>query len=123
MTQIDGSPSILSEREQGGGRRLREMVRQFTPNWFAATMGTGAPALALNQFPLPLAVYALATLALANAAHVAFLSVIGAVLVVFLATFWLIVAARTVAGAWRGTLFIAPCLLATGDHAFGLRNR
>jgi tellurite resistance protein TehA-like permease len=31
--------------------RLREMVRQFTPNWFAATMGTGGLALALNQFP------------------------------------------------------------------------
>jgi C4-dicarboxylate transporter/malic acid transport protein len=29
-----------------------EVVRQFTPNWFAATMGTGILALALNQFPL-----------------------------------------------------------------------
>jgi tellurite resistance protein TehA-like permease len=28
------------------------MVRQFTPNWFTATMGTGILALALNQFPL-----------------------------------------------------------------------
>lgn len=26
----------------------REIVRQFTPNWFAATMGTGILALALN---------------------------------------------------------------------------
>lgn len=32
-----------------------EIVRNFTPNWFAATMGTGALALVLNQFPLPLA--------------------------------------------------------------------
>ena len=32
--------------------RLRETVRQFTPNWFAATMGTGILALALNQFPV-----------------------------------------------------------------------
>ncbi|MFG1404299.1 TDT family transporter [Xanthobacter sediminis] len=31
---------------------LREMVRQFTPNWFGATMGTGVLALALNQFPM-----------------------------------------------------------------------
>lgn len=31
-----------------------EVVRNFTPNWFAATMGTGALALVLNQFPLPL---------------------------------------------------------------------
>lgn len=29
----------------------REMIRQFTPNWFAATMGTGILALALAQFP------------------------------------------------------------------------
>jgi C4-dicarboxylate transporter/malic acid transport protein len=29
----------------------REVVRQFTPNWFAATMGTGILALGLAQFP------------------------------------------------------------------------
>ncbi len=29
-----------------------EVVRQFTPNWFTATMGTGILALALNQLPL-----------------------------------------------------------------------
>ena len=27
----------------------REVIRQFTPNWFAATMGTGVLALALAQ--------------------------------------------------------------------------
>lgn len=32
--------------------RLVEMIRQFTPNWFAATMGTGVLALALAQLPL-----------------------------------------------------------------------
>ncbi|WP_254061493.1 hypothetical protein [Granulicella sp. L60] len=31
--------------------RGQEMIRQFTPNWFTATMGTGILALALNQFP------------------------------------------------------------------------
>jgi C4-dicarboxylate transporter/malic acid transport protein len=31
---------------------LREIIRQFTPNWFTATMGTGILALALNQVPL-----------------------------------------------------------------------
>ncbi len=30
----------------------REMIRQFTPNWFAATMGTGILALALPQIPV-----------------------------------------------------------------------
>ena len=29
----------------------REVIRQFTPNWFAATMGTGVLALALPQIP------------------------------------------------------------------------
>jgi C4-dicarboxylate transporter/malic acid transport protein len=32
---------------------LRDVVRQFTPNWFSVTMGTGALALALNQIALP----------------------------------------------------------------------
>ena len=32
----------------------REVVRQFTPNWFAATMGTGILATALAQFPAPI---------------------------------------------------------------------
>ncbi len=31
--------------------RPHEMVRQFTPNWFAATMGTGVLALVLPQLP------------------------------------------------------------------------
>src|ERR1700743_699149 len=29
----------------------REVVRQFTPNWFAATMGTGVLAIALGILP------------------------------------------------------------------------
>ncbi len=29
----------------------REIIRQFTPNWFTVTMGTGVLALALNQLP------------------------------------------------------------------------
>jgi C4-dicarboxylate transporter/malic acid transport protein len=32
---------------------LRNVVREFTPNWFSVTMGTGALALALNQIPVP----------------------------------------------------------------------
>ena len=28
-----------------------EIIRQFTPNWFAATMGTGILAIALAQLP------------------------------------------------------------------------
>lgn len=56
----------------------------------------------------PLGVYALATLALARATHVAFFSVTGAVLVTCLAVLWVMVAARTARGAWRGHLFPAP---------------
>ena len=33
---------------------MRDVVREFAPNWFSVTMGTGAVALALNQFPLPI---------------------------------------------------------------------
>jgi tellurite resistance protein TehA-like permease len=33
---------------------LSDVVREFALNWFTVTMGTGAFALALNQFPLPL---------------------------------------------------------------------
>ncbi len=35
-------------------KSIAEIVRNFTPNWFAATMGTGALALVLNQFPIEL---------------------------------------------------------------------
>jgi C4-dicarboxylate transporter/malic acid transport protein len=38
-------PKPLSQIASG-----REIVRQFTPNWFTATMGTGILALALNYF-------------------------------------------------------------------------
>ena len=33
------------------GATLGDVVREFTPNWFNVTMGTGALALALNQIP------------------------------------------------------------------------
>ena len=61
-------------------------------------------------FTFPLGVYSLATLALAQTMHVAFFSVVGAVLVTCLAAFWIVVAARTAHGAWHGYLFFAPCL-------------
>ena len=44
----------LEITDRGSGRTtLRDVVREFTPNWFSVTMGTGALALALNQIPLP----------------------------------------------------------------------
>jgi C4-dicarboxylate transporter/malic acid transport protein len=59
-TRLRGKCAILTglERPSSSGasmdrdlHRGREIVRQFTPNWFTATMGTGILALALNQFP------------------------------------------------------------------------
>ncbi len=64
-------------------------------------------------FTFPLAVYTLATLALANATHLAFLSAFGAILTLCLAAFWLIVAVRTGFGVWSGALFHSPCLQPT----------
>ena len=61
-------------------------------------------------FTFPLGVYALATLALARATGLELFAVTGGALVVCLAIFWIIVAARTLDGAWRTTLFVSPCL-------------
>jgi C4-dicarboxylate transporter/malic acid transport protein len=61
-------------------------------------------------FTFPLGVYSLATLALAHATHLLFFAVAGGLLIVCLAAFWVIVATRTVHGAWHGYLFVAPCL-------------
>lgn len=61
-------------------------------------------------FTFPLGVYSLATLALAHATHLAFFLAAGEVLVIALAAFWILVATRTLHGAWHGHLFVAPCL-------------
>jgi C4-dicarboxylate transporter/malic acid transport protein len=74
-------------------------------------------------FIFPLGVYAVATLALARATHLDFLLAISGVLIACLASLWIVVAARTLHGAWRGTLFVSPCLV-TGsipaDFAAGI---
>ncbi|WP_455827556.1 TDT family transporter [Pseudomonas graminis] len=61
-------------------------------------------------FTFPLGVYALATLKLASLLHLGFFSVFGGVLVVALALMWWIVAKRTVQGAYKGELFVSPCI-------------
>lgn len=61
-------------------------------------------------FTFPLAVYAMGTLALGRTTHLALFDVAGSVLVICLAVFWSIVASRTAHGAWRGYLFVSPCL-------------
>ena len=49
MTHAHQSLRDISRSEP---RPLSEVVRNFTPNWFTVTMGTGVLALALNQAPL-----------------------------------------------------------------------
>jgi C4-dicarboxylate transporter/malic acid transport protein len=61
-------------------------------------------------FTFPLGVYSLATLKLASILNLTFFSAFGCVLVVLLVVMWLIVAKRTVQGAWRGELFVSPCI-------------
>ncbi|MBN6773582.1 TDT family transporter [Pseudomonas granadensis] len=61
-------------------------------------------------FTFPLGVYSLATLKLASTLNLAFFSVVGTALVMLLALMWLIVGKRTVQGAWRGELFVSPCI-------------
>src|SRR5258707_6963749 len=51
MSVFDIQLQPLARRD---AKPLLEIVRNFTPNWFTVTMGTGALALTLNQFPLPL---------------------------------------------------------------------
>ncbi len=51
MSLLDIQFQTLARRD---AKPLLEIVRNFTPNWFTVTMGTGALALTLNQFPLPL---------------------------------------------------------------------
>ncbi|WP_095051102.1 MULTISPECIES: TDT family transporter [unclassified Pseudomonas] len=61
-------------------------------------------------FTFPLGVYSLATLKLASTLNLTFFSVVGTLLVMLLALMWLIVGKRTVQGAWRGELFVSPCI-------------
>lgn len=61
-------------------------------------------------FTFPLGVYALATLKLAAWLELGFFQVIGSGLVLALIALWLLVASRTLRGAWRGELFVSPCI-------------
>jgi C4-dicarboxylate transporter/malic acid transport protein len=61
-------------------------------------------------FTFPLAVYTLATLALARTTGLELFAVAGVGFATALAVFWIIVAARTLHGAWTTTLFVSPCL-------------
>ena len=61
-------------------------------------------------FTFPLGVYAVTTLKLGSMLHLTFFSFFGVVLVLMLTVMWMIVAAKTLAGAYRGNLFVSPCI-------------
>jgi len=61
-------------------------------------------------YTFPIGVYAVVTLRLSTILPIRAFALIGGGLVIALAVLWLIVATRTVLGAWRGDLFVAPCL-------------
>jgi hypothetical protein len=55
-------------------------------------------------------VYTLATLNLGVQTGMGFFTVLGGIFVAVLACLWLTVSFRTLAGGYRGHLFVAPCL-------------
>ena len=61
-------------------------------------------------YTFPLGVYTVATLRLSTLLPIPTLTYLGGALVLTLGAIWLIVGARTVAGAWTGALFVSPCL-------------
>ncbi|MGY4818662.1 TDT family transporter [Pseudomonas chlororaphis subsp. piscium] len=61
-------------------------------------------------FTFPLGVYALTTLKLASTLDLTFFAVFGSLLVLALASMWLLVGKRTLQGAYRGELFVSPCI-------------
>lgn len=61
-------------------------------------------------FTFPLGVYAVTTLKLGTILHLTFFNVVGVALVLMLAAMWLIVSTKTIAGAYRGNLFVSPCI-------------
>ncbi|EGV29519.1 C4-dicarboxylate transporter/malic acid transport protein [Thiorhodococcus drewsii AZ1] len=63
-------------------------------------------------YTFPLGVYTLATLKLGTLFQVSFFSIFGTLLVVVLASMWLLVSARTLQGGWKGSLFVSPCIAA-----------
>lgn len=63
-------------------------------------------------YTFPLGVITLATLKLAHLLPIHALMAMGQLLIAILAVVWVIVAVRTLRGAWSGVLFHAPCLAA-----------
>jgi C4-dicarboxylate transporter/malic acid transport protein len=61
-------------------------------------------------YTFPLGVYTVATLKLGVLLKVDAFSMFGTLLVIVLALMWMLVAARTIDGGWKGHLFVSPCI-------------
>ena len=62
-------------------------------------------------YTFPLGVYTAATLRLGASLDLAFFGVVGALFAVALAVAWTVVAGLTIQGAWKGHLFVSPCVV------------
>ncbi|MEG8031348.1 TDT family transporter [Sphingomonas aurantiaca] len=61
-------------------------------------------------YTFPLGVYTVATFKLGTTLQLGFFGIVGTFLTIALAAMWLLVGAKTVAGGWRGNLFVSPCI-------------
>jgi tellurite resistance protein TehA-like permease len=65
-------------------------------------------------FTFPIGVYASTSFKLAERLHLTFFSALGTLLVLGLALLWCVVLSRTVRGAYKGELFVSPCIAGLG---------
>ena len=97
--------------------------------WFALaaliTLGYLRQGLPFNlgwwAFTFPIGNFALCSFALGAHTGAAFFSICGSALVLMLAVIWLVVAARTLLGAWRLQLFVAPCLASRNEEGRAIK--
>lgn len=61
-------------------------------------------------YTFPLGVYTVATFRLGTTLNLAFFGIFGTILTVALAAMWLLVGGKTLAGGWKGHLFVSPCI-------------
>ncbi len=62
-------------------------------------------------YTFPLGVYTAATLRLGASLDLAFFGAVGALFALSLAVAWTVVAGLTIQGAWKGHLFVSPCVV------------